>query len=153
VNTVTHALAPVILTRVLLGRNESWTRRRWMLIGLGGALPDLLNPHLSLEARMTSWSHGLPFWLGFSCLLIGLAFWKRKAFPVRIAVLMSLGYLFHLFCDGISGGINWLYPFGTLEWGNYWVEPIYWVPLDIVLLLTVYAMFRIPALRKAAARG
>jgi membrane-bound metal-dependent hydrolase YbcI (DUF457 family) len=143
-NTVSHALAPVILTRLILGSSACRRRRHWLLIGLGGALPDLLNPHLSLEARMTSWSHGLPFWMAFSLTLIALAFSNRQRVPLKLAVLLSLGYFLHLICDAISGGINWLYPTGDWAWGAYWINPVYWVPLDIFLLLVLYALFRRP---------
>lgn len=151
-NTVTHALAPVILTRVLLRRGD-WKRSRWFLLGLAGALPDIINPHLSLEARMASWSHGLPCWGAFTVIVLGISLWKRRSFPPLLAGLMSFAYLFHLFCDAIAGGINWLSPFGEFIWGNYWVDPFYWVPIDIVLLLILYFLFRLPVLRKRAGKG
>lgn len=148
-DTVTHALAPVILTRLLAG--PLWPRWRGLTaIGLAGALPDLINPHLTLEARMTSWSHGLPFWLLFSVSLLIASFLSKKRLSLALAATCSAAYLFHLFCDAISGGVNWLYPFGDLVWGDYWVDPVFWVPLDVLCVLTCYFLFRVlPRLRKA----
>ncbi|RYD40395.1 MAG: metal-dependent hydrolase, partial [Verrucomicrobiaceae bacterium] len=146
-DTVTHAFAPVILTRVVLGRPGWMPKRGLLAIGLAGALPDLLNPHLSLASRMTSWSHGLPFWGGLTVVLLGIAMVKRKILPVRLAVLLSAAYLFHMVCDAISGGINWLYPLKTFVWGDYFVDPVWWIPLDVVCVLTAYWMFRVLPLR------
>lgn len=58
-NTVTHALAPVLLTHFILGKKEWIERKGLIVIGLAGALPDILNRHLSQEARHTSWSHSI----------------------------------------------------------------------------------------------
>jgi hypothetical protein len=150
-NVITHALAPVVLTRLCIGWRKPQPRRTWLLIGLAGALPDLLNPHLSLEARMTSWSHGIPFWAGFSVLLLVVSLCTRKRLPPWLALLMSAAYLFHLFCDAISGGLNLLYPARDLFWGEYWVPPWTWAPLDVLFTLVTYTLFRIlPSRRKTS---
>ncbi len=147
-NTITHALAPVILVRLIAGRRDSWKRRHWMSIGLAGALPDLINPHLSLEARMNSWSHGLPAWAAFTALAFTVALASRGRVPPWLAAVWSAAYLFHLFCDAISGGIDWLHPLGSFVWGDYWVSPIFWFPLDFILLLVLYFLFRWVSLRQ-----
>lgn len=148
-DTVTHALMPVIFTRFAAG-NAKWLGRRGLIaIGVAGALPDLLNPHLSLESRMTSWSHGIPFWLVLSALLMVGSLASRGGFSVRLALCCSGAYFLHLFCDAISGGVNFLHPLGKWIWGAYWVDPIWWVPLDIVCVLTCYMIFRAMPLWKA----
>ncbi len=156
-DTVTHALAPVIITRLALGKPAWMPRRGLLAIGVAGALPDLLNPHLSLAARMTSWSHGLPFWGGLTVVLLVCAMVKRRVLPVRLAVLLSAAYLLHMVCDAVAGGINWLYPVGTFVWGDYFVDPVWWIPLDVVCVLTVYWIFRVGPMREkvreARARG
>lgn len=148
-DTVTHALAPVILTRIFAGP----LRLRWQgltAIALAGALPDIINPHLSLDGRMTSWSHGLPFWLLFSVIFFSASHLSKERVPLALATFCSAAYLFHLFCDAVSGGVNWLYPFKNFVWGDYWVDPLFWVPLDVLCLLTCYFLFRVfPRLRKA----
>ncbi len=110
---------------------------------MAGALPDILTPHLSLEARFTSWSHGLPAWLTFTALLFLAAVIRRDVLNLPLAVAMSLAYLFHLACDAISGGINWLYPIKDHFIGGYLVDPVFWTPIDVVLLLATYYLFRI----------
>ncbi|RYD23855.1 MAG: hypothetical protein EOP88_02600 [Verrucomicrobiaceae bacterium] len=146
-DTITHALAPVILTRLALGKPGWMPRHGLSAIGVAGAMPDLINPHLSLAARMTSWSHGLPFWGGFTVVLLVFAMVKPRVLPVKLALLLSAAYLFHMVCDAISGGINWLYPVRTFVWGDYYVDPVWWIPLDVVCVLTVYVMFRLVPLR------
>jgi hypothetical protein len=72
-DTVTHALLPVIITTVALrDTRPDWLcgRGGLIVIGIAGALPDLLSPHLSIESRLNSWSHGLPFWLLLSSLIL-----------------------------------------------------------------------------------
>jgi membrane-bound metal-dependent hydrolase YbcI (DUF457 family) len=139
-DTVTHALLPVIICATAWrDKRPEWFagRKQWFYLALAGALPDLLTPHLSIDARWSSWSHGLPFWLALSVVLLMVCSrWQ-------LAVGASLAYGLHLFCDGISGGVNLLYPFRTWIWGDYWVPPLYWIPLDIVCVLTCYWFFRL----------
>lgn len=152
-DTVTHALAPVIIAHVCMSRSTRFGRAGLIAIGVAGALPDILSPHLSLEARMTSWSHGLPFWVALTTCLVIASLVSQRRFPLRLSLALSLAYLFHLICDAISGGINWLYPVSDFIWGEYWVSPIFWIPLDIVCVLLCYYLFRLrPLLRKSKSR-
>ncbi len=128
-------------------------RHGLLAIGLAGAMPDLLNPHLSLASRMTSWSHGLPFWGGLTVMLLVFAMVKPRVLPVKLALLLSAAYLFHMVCDAISGGINWMHPVGKFVWGDYYVDPVWWIPLDVVCVLTVYVMFRLVPLRAKVRDG
>lgn len=149
-DTVTHALAPVIIAHVCLARPERFGRWGLVAIALAGAMPDILSPHLSLESRMTSWSHGLPFWSALTFGLLIASWATKRKLSLRLSVILSLAYLFHLICDAISGGINWMYPVADLIWGQYWVSPIFWIPLDIVCVLVCYYLFRLrPHLRKS----
>lgn len=142
-NTITHALIPVICVRLIVSRPKWLGRWGLVQVGLAGALPDLLNPHLSLEARMTSWSHGLPFWFAISMFLVIGSFFGRGRLSPQVATCMSMAYLLHIVCDAISGGVDLLYPLGSLRWGYYWVDPLWWIPIDIILLLVAYMLFRI----------
>jgi membrane-bound metal-dependent hydrolase YbcI (DUF457 family) len=155
-DTVTHALLPVILAEVALKGQKRFGGRGLVLIGVAGALPDLLNPHVSLEARLQSWSHGLPFWAAFSiCVMLAVFVSKQRLSP-GLGFLICAAYLLHLICDAISGGINWLYPVSDFVWGKFWVHPVYWIPLDIFCLLTCYALFRMRTLwerRRKALQG
>lgn len=150
VNTVTHALAPLLLTHACLPESKKLSGRQLMVVGVCGALPDLINPHLSLAARMSSWSHGLPAWFGVSVVLLVCSFIWPSRIPRRLAVAGALAYLLHLFCDAIAGGINWFSPLGDLVWGEYWYPVWLWVPTDVVLVLTCYMVFRaLPNIRRA----
>ncbi|MBX3740670.1 MAG: metal-dependent hydrolase [Akkermansiaceae bacterium] len=117
-DTLTHALAPVILVKICTRRTEDAGWRVLLPIAGAGALPDLLNPHLSLEARVASWSHGLPCWALVTMIFLLGSMLMSRHFRPRTAVACSAAYLFHLVCDAISGGINWLSPFGTFQWGE-----------------------------------
>jgi membrane-bound metal-dependent hydrolase YbcI (DUF457 family) len=147
-NTVTHALLPVICVR-LITKSPKWLGR-WgpAYIGLAGALPDILNPHLSLDARLTSWSHGIPFWLTISIAFFVGSFFSRGKYSLALAACMSAAYLQHIICDAISGGVNFFYPIRNLIWGEYWVDPLLWIPLDVICLLSTYVLFRLIPLWK-----
>jgi hypothetical protein len=147
-NTITHALLPIIAVRAATGRRFSgW---QYAGIGLCGALPDLINPHLSLSARMSSWSHGLPAWIAMTILCLVLVPLSRRRWRWDLALIGSLAYLWHLFCDAIAGGINWLSPFGVAYWGEYWFPVVLWTLLDALLLFSAYLVFRVvPGLRAA----
>lgn len=101
---------------------------------------------------MFSWSHGLPAWVGFGVLIaLGCGI---KRWPGKWGLACWLAYGLHLFCDGISGGINWAYPLGQRPWGDYWFPPVWWVPLDIALILYCYFRFRVaPSWKKRRNRG
>jgi hypothetical protein len=122
---------------------------------MAGALPDLLTPHMTLESRMISWSHGVPFWAAFTTTLFLISLLSKQRVSNRLAGIMSLSYLLHLVCDAVSGGINVLYPVKNLVWGAYWVSPMLWIPLDILCLLTCYYLFRFRPLlaRRRAAKN
>ncbi|WAC19986.1 metal-dependent hydrolase [Luteolibacter sp. SL250] len=153
-DTLTHALAPVIIVKLCTKRAEDAGWRVLLPIAGAGALPDLLNPHLSLEARVASWSHGLPCWALVTMIFMLGSMLMARRFRLRTALACSAAYLFHLFCDAISGGINWFSPFGTFQWGEYWVSPLLWIPLDVICVLVCYYLFRLaPVWRKRRAQG
>lgn len=145
--TVTHALAPIILVRLFARDREALSKWDYILIGIAGGLADIINPHYYLRDRLTSWSHGLPFWFTLSIVLIILAllsgrFSRSRIFRLSIALFCSLAYLLHLFCDGISGGINLLYPVQDFFWGVTLIPFPLWIPLDVLNIAIVYILFR-----------
>lgn len=148
-NTITHALLPVIaaglIERVNKGekRNGIFSNREILLLGLFGAGPDLLNPHLSLVARYTSWSHGLPFWAGLTLVMLVVSLFMRKKFPPGMAIWFSAAYLLHQVCDFIAGGVAWMYPWERGVVGDYYVPPQYWAWIDAGCVLLVYSYLRI----------
>ncbi len=100
-------------------------------IAVGGVLPDIVWPHLSLHARLTSWSHTVwflaalvPILILFGRKLLGPG-WKPAAVAAWLAVLLHLGV------DTISGGTAPLYPLG----GRIGIRTIsfhYWIFVDLV---------------------
>ena len=149
-NTVTHALLPVIAAGLyersyaLKDQQRGTLRPKTIaVIGIFGAAPDLLNPHLSLAARYASWSHGLFFWALLTLGLVRYAVINRSKRSIWTTVAwLSGAYLLHMACDAISGGIAWAYPFGQQVIGARIVTHIWWTPLDIAGFVTAYLIFR-----------
>lgn len=149
-NTVTHALLPVIAAGLYERSYALKNRHRGVLspkvialIGIFGAAPDLLNPHLSMAARLTSWSHGLFFWSLLTMALVLYGGLRRLKRPYwSIVPWLSVAYLLHMVCDAISGGISWAYPFGNQIVGGRFFSHIWWTPLDLVCGVTAYFIFR-----------
>ena len=95
-NTVTHALLPVIAAGLyersyaLKDQHRgTFIPKTIAVIGIFGAAPDLLNPHLSLASRYASWSHGLFFW---ALLTVGLVIYAaiRRSQPSSWATVAWL---------------------------------------------------------------
>ena len=145
--TITHVLAPVILVRLFKRKDKTLSKWDYIWIGIAGGLADVINPHIYLKDRLTSWSHGIPFWGLFSLVLLVVALVfsktnKPKRFTYAVAVFCSLAYIFHLFCDGISGGINLFYPIENYFWGATLVPFKYWIPLDVLNIIIVVFLFK-----------
>lgn len=154
-NTITHALLPVIAAAIAnksynppQTRRNIFTGKQILLIGIAGAAPDLLNPHLSLAARYASWSHSLIFFIPLTIAIITLSLTTKKL-KTTLALWLISAYALHLFCDAIAGGIAYAYPLNKNIIGSYIVEPTYWIPIDVICILTTYFLVRaIPNLRK-----
>lgn len=99
-----------------------------LIIGICGVLPDVIDPHLFLEARYTSWTHTIWFFLGF---LIITAPFLLKYRPLIVMCWAAAGL--HLLCDMVSGGIVLFYPWGK-SMGSYFFSPVYWLLLDAVTI-------------------
>jgi LexA-binding, inner membrane-associated putative hydrolase len=139
----THSMLPVIVTRLICGKDSGFKKGAWWSIAIAGAMPDLINPHITLEARQASWSHGLPFWVGLTVVLMIAAAVSRGCLSYKLAGIWSGAYLLHMICDSISGGINWLYPWKDFIWGKYWISFLWWIPLDAACALICYWLFRL----------
>ncbi|NNE93290.1 MAG: hypothetical protein HKN23_16730 [Verrucomicrobiales bacterium] len=155
---VTHTLAPVVTlaaaeTVALEARKKRiFDARHYFLFALSGALPDVLYPHLSLEARFSSWTHTIWFLIGF----IPVATWVARRFAnsrrVLTALLMTFSCTLHLFCDAIAGGIVWLHPASDSVIGRYIVPGRWWFKLDLICLgasILLLAWLKIRAVRLA----
>jgi hypothetical protein len=135
----THASLPVILATAV---NAVYSRRKGRVlfrvrhlaaIAVGGVLPDIVWPHLSLHARLTSWSHTAWFLSGLAVVLLAFGRrlldpgWKPAAAAVWLAVALHLGV------DTISGGTVPLYPFGH-QIGFRTISFHSWIFVDLVTL-------------------
>jgi membrane-bound metal-dependent hydrolase YbcI (DUF457 family) len=155
---VTHALLPVNLclaleTGLRLRREDSiFTGRILVLVALCGALPDILSPHLSLEARLSSWTHNIWFFLGFAALALVLAAVTSRSGRWSAAVSCACAVGLHLLCDGVAGGIRPLHPLGGERWGEYFVHWRYWFVLDGINLATLSVLLAARILRMNRAR-
>ncbi|MEM6884884.1 MAG: metal-dependent hydrolase [Verrucomicrobiota bacterium] len=153
-HTLTHALLPVLALSAGSRRTTDkgpnyWNWKRLLLVALAGALPDLLNPHLSLQARYTSWSHGVPALCAFCLVLVMIWLIRRHRSQILLFIMLGTAYGLHLFCDLISGGLAWQYPLGNHVVGDYYVSARWWVPLDVGSVVLTYLIYRaIPNFRK-----
>lgn len=147
---VTHAILPLAL-------GYSWLPKRayrptWyasVVVALSGALPDMLDPHITLEARYNSWSHTLLALAAFGGLVLALlCFGKMRRF-MPLGILCVSGYALHLACDLISGGGRPFLPFSRTLCGRDFVPSWSWGATDIALLLWVYLFYRWVPLRKS----
>ena len=110
-NVVTHALLPALLAAPFLPRSRAGAFYRAAgTVTLAGALPDLLNPHLSLAARYSSWSHSIFALGGFALLLTVTAVIAPRFLSWKMAILAAIAFGLHLFGDAVSGGIAFYHP-------------------------------------------
>jgi len=150
-NTPTHALIPVVIygvmrQRVLISGTREEKKavvRNALILAIAGAMPDALDPHITLEARLNSWSHSLLAWAGFSVLFGALCFWRWKWWTPAWAMCLSAAYLSHLIGDLVAGGIGWSYPFTGSVIGDYYIPPSLWKSADIICVLCVYLLYRL----------
>jgi hypothetical protein len=141
---ITHALSPVIAVAaadaVVLEAtgNRLFRRTQYVAIAISGALPDILNPHITLAARFASWSHTVLALVVFIPVAIFIARRINREQFILSGILMAAAYAFHLFCDAISGGIAWIYPFDPKAIvGSALVPFKYWLILDAVCFTLV----------------
>jgi hypothetical protein len=134
-NIVSHALFPIVFAQAI---NGYYTHNRkpllfgWkplLLIGLTGALPDILSPHFSFESRYTSLTHSIMFLLTAAVVSLIVA-WRFQRFRT-LSYFCFFAILLHFICDMISGGINLFAPAGTMIVGSNYVRARYWISLDL----------------------
>ena len=152
----THTLLPVcaglLMENAALAKGRGHFFPPWSLplIGLFGALPDLCTPHLSLEARYSSWSHTVWFLAAMLpvCAVLATFFGSGKW---RVAIACWLAVLLHLVADALAGGIAWLYPWKPGVIGKYYIPVDYWIPSDIAFIFLTWLLVRLRP--HAEARG
>ena len=160
----THALLPVCLAltgddlRLGSRREEAYPEWSLPLIAFFGALPDICTPHLSLDARYSSWSHTLAFLVGLIPFCIMVARYFPKGTRLTVGASCWFAAALHLAADAVAGGIPWLMPWvmpdvtpnqriGIL--GDFYIHPDYWIFSDAFFVLLTWILLGIRAeLRK-----
>ncbi len=148
-NVITHALLPAILATPLLDRSSraAFYREAGVVV-LGGALPDVLSPHLSLAARFASWTHTALALAGFALALVLLRLLAPRWLSWKLTLLAWLAAALHLFGDAVSGGIPLFRPFSPLAIGPRprWISYHAWWWLDgaciLAALLIMFGLSR-----------
>ncbi|HEY8933421.1 MAG TPA: metal-dependent hydrolase [Rariglobus sp.] len=150
---VSHALLPVFLGQRWIPKKERVPAPGFVaLVALSGALPDILSPHLSLDARYEASSHSLWALLGFILVVVMLAWRLPRIFTPTISILCVTAYAGHIACDAITGGVAFFFPFGGVQGGNYlpyWL----WITSDGLLLIYLYLVYRWRPLRRKITEG
>ena len=152
---VTHALLPLFLGRRWLPKRTDGAPA-WAASGavaLSGVLPDVINPHLGLEARHEAFSHSLVAWMIFAGLLALAARRSRLARHRRIIVLCGAAYAAHIVCDLITGGVPLFAPMEPLIWGDTWLPFGTWFIFGGALLAYAYLVYRWLPLRRRITRS
>jgi hypothetical protein len=147
---VTHALLPLAVGRPWLRRRDgSPLFKDVVIVAFCGILPDLLSPHIYLEARYESLSHTLWAWLAFTAMVLVVGrVWGRHVSP-RVRILCIAAYGLHLACDMISGGIALFYPQSPTVHGGHFISYLMWYVSDVLLFLYAWLDWRVlPRLRK-----
>lgn len=146
---ITHALLPVLVMRSVLpqvfGRPAI---PGVVLVAMAGVSPDLLNPHLTLEARHLSFSHSVTGFLVFLVAVAGFCKWRPALLDARQAAMCACAYGLHLACDMISGGVALAHPASNEIYGGAWIPLWGWFVSDALLLSYAYLEFRWLPLRR-----
>jgi hypothetical protein len=150
---VSHALLPLALGRPWLRRRDGSPRfKEAGIVALCGILPDVLSPHIYLEARYESWSHTLWAWLAFTVMVLVAGCIWRGRFETRLQILCIFAYVLHLAADMISGGIALFYPLSPTIHGGHFISYLMWYVSDVLLFLYAWLDMRVlPSLRKRRA--
>ena len=145
----THTLLPVCLGLAIenasLAKGKGHVFPEWTLpvVGLFGALPDLCTPHISLEARYSSWSHTV--W--FLAALLPVCAIVASFFPTgtwwRVACACWLASVLHVAADAVAGGIAWLHPWRPDVVGGYYIPPSQWLWWDAGFLFLTWFLVRL----------
>ena len=148
---VTHALLPL------------WFGHRWIpkrekdgipsfkisgILALSGLLPDLLSPHISLDARHASPPHSLTGLACFATLVAVVCATRIGSAHKKIGALCVAAYAAHIACDLIAGGVPLFRPFSRVIVGQNYIPYWMWDAADLVLIVYVYLTYRWLPLRR-----
>jgi hypothetical protein len=147
VNFVTHACLPVTVAmaidvlRLGTGRERLFANKQLIAIGIAGALPDLLYPHLSLRARYSSWTHTVWFLAALYPVYAGICReWFRRRW-LLLTNFLWLASIAHIATDTISNGTRPLYPYGPIIKYRFIPGGVYrWLKFDVAFVLAIVVL-------------
>lgn len=146
---ITHAILPVLVMRKWFPQVSGRpVVRAAVTVALAGVLPDLLSPHLTLEARHLSLSHSAAGFLLFLVAVAGIGRMRPEILDTRLAAMCAAAYGLHLIVDMFSGGVALAHPASYEIYGGTILSMWVWVLSDAVLLSYVYVEFRWLPLRR-----
>ena len=140
---VTHVILTIVLVDIfrhyLSKHKKKYLFPRWYLIvaGIGGLLPDI---DIVVNWFYSNVIHGdfHLFWVGLVFFALAALFWKKKKHHVDwglFFLLLSIGWMFHLFLDCLGGGYKFFLPFSDALFCKEWIPSLYFPHLDAVILL------------------
>jgi hypothetical protein len=149
---ISHALLPVLFGRKVISNiNGVPVIREVLIVSICGAFPDMLSPHLSLDARHASLSHSVFALVFFACFIGAVSFYSSLL--RRLGFLCVFAYAAHIFCDLISGGVSLFYPYSFQVFGGGYMPFWFWITSDLALILYLYFVYRWIPLRKKASHS
>ena len=134
----THACLPLIaasttdIFRLSTNKKPLFTGWQLFFIALAGTLPDVLWPHMSRQARLSSWTHTIWF-LIIALLIVYIV--ARKALKKDFLVFVLFFWIaiaLHIMADGFSGGVSLLFPIKKV-FGNYLIPWPLWGKIDLLM--------------------
>ncbi len=135
----THACLPLVaasitdIFRVISNRKPLFSGWQLFFIALAGTLPDLLWPHMSRQARLSSWTHTIWFLIGVLPIIYLVAKKVLKKNLLVFVLFFWLAIVLHVFMDGISGGVSLLYPIYNV-FGHYYIPWPLWLKIDLFMM-------------------
>jgi len=139
---ITHALLPAILSSPLLPRTGLRDYYRAAgVIAIAGIVPDIVDPHVSLAARYSSWSHTILACVGFAVLMFVLALVFPRRLSLRLAFLAGFAYSLHVLVDGLSGGVPAWLPFSDEIFRVRLIRWHYWLQFDAAFVFLGCVVF------------
>lgn len=144
----THACIPLVtlgtIDIIRLSTNRAPLLKGWpfALVGVAGILPDVLWPHTSIHARLTSWTHTIWFLIGTFPVIWLIAKWTVRRSWRLFALFFWLAMALHIATDAISGGVSLLYPIEGVI-GKYYIPWKYWIYSDIGFILVTIVLLSI----------
>lgn len=143
----THACIPLLSVglvdtfRLNSKKSPVLKNKQFYLLGLAGILPDILWPHTSMHARLTSWTHTIWFLILSFPVIYLLAKKIIKQNYLTFVILFWTAGVLHVLTDVFSGEVSLFYPIQKvignrlIPWPVWMYSDITFVSVTIILLI------------------